>query len=81
MQLREPTRIGIVRHVLGSLVTVELDLDLAGIAPIWEGHLQPVGQIGSLVRIPQGPVTLLGTVTWSAYLSWWLLSLPVSPQR
>jgi uncharacterized protein len=63
LQLREPTRIGSVRHVLGSTVTVELDPELAGIAPIWEGHLQPVGQIGSVVRIPQGPVTLLGTVT------------------
>jgi hypothetical protein len=63
VQLREPTRIGTVRHVLGSLVTVELDSELAGVAPIWEGRLQPVGQIGSLVRIPQGPVMLLGTVT------------------
>lgn len=61
--MREPTRIGSVRHVLGATVTVELDQDLAGVAPIWEGHLQPIGQIGSLVRIPQGPVTLLGTVT------------------
>lgn len=57
------TRIGIVRHVLGATITVELDPTLAGVAPIWEGRLQPVGQIGSIVRIPQGPTTLLGTVT------------------
>ncbi|HTW85733.1 MAG TPA: ATP-binding protein [Candidatus Sulfotelmatobacter sp.] len=60
--MREPTRIGVVRHVLGSLVTVELVTDLAGTSPIWEGHLQPIGQIGSLVRIPQGPITLLASV-------------------
>jgi uncharacterized protein len=63
MSSLEPTRIGSIRHVLGSSITVELDTDLAGVSPIWEGHLQPIGQIGSVVRIPQGPVTLLGTVT------------------
>lgn len=57
------TIIGTVRHVLGATITVELDPGLAGVAPIWEGRLQPVGQIGSIVRIPQGPITLLGTVT------------------
>ena len=61
--MSEPTRIGSVRHVLGATVTVELASSLAGTAPVWEGRLQPVGQIGSIVRIPQGPTTLLGTVT------------------
>lgn len=60
---REPTAIGRVRHVLGATVTVELDADLAGVTPIWRGHLVPVGQVGSLVRIPQGPISLLGSVT------------------
>lgn len=60
---RDPTAIGRVRHVLGATVTVELDPDLAGITPLWHGHLIPVGQVGSLVRIPQGPVSLLGSVT------------------
>jgi len=60
---RDPTRIGRVRHVLGARVTVELDQGLAGVAPIYRGRLQPVGQIGSLVRIPQGPVDLVATVT------------------
>lgn len=59
---RRATQIGRVRHVLGSLVTVELDRDLAGVAPIYEGELQPIGQIGAIVRIPQGPITLIGTV-------------------
>lgn len=59
----EPTCIGRVRHVLGATVTVELDPDLAGVAPVWEGRLQPIGQVGSLVRLPQGPMTLLAAVT------------------
>lgn len=59
----EPTCIGRVRHVLGSTVTVALDPDLAGVAPLYRGRLQPVGQIGSLVRIPQGLVDLVAVVT------------------
>jgi uncharacterized protein len=63
MPNRDPTCIGRVRHVLGATVTVALDCDLAGIAPIYRGRLQPVGQIGSLVRIPQGLVDLIATVS------------------
>lgn len=62
MAERDPTCIGRVRHVLGATITVALDPDLAGVAPIYRGHLQPVGQIGSLVRIPQGLVDLIATV-------------------
>src|SRR5467141_3817015 len=58
----DPTCIGRVRHVLGATVTVALDPDLAGVAPIYRGRLQAVGQIGSLVRIPQGLVDLIATV-------------------
>ena len=43
----DPTRIGHVRQVLGAQVTVALDDDLAGAAPIFRGRLQPVGQIGA----------------------------------
>ncbi len=63
MPERDPTCIGRVRHVMGATVTVALDPDLAGIAPIYRGRLLPVGQIGSLVRIPQGLVDLVGTVS------------------
>jgi hypothetical protein len=59
----EPTRIGRVRQVLGSQLTVELDPMLAGVTPIFRGQLQSIGQIGSLVRIPQGLVDLVGSVT------------------
>jgi hypothetical protein len=62
MSERDPTCIGRVRHVLGATITVVLDADLAGVAPIYRGRLQPVGQIGSLVRIPQGLVDLIATV-------------------
>jgi uncharacterized protein len=60
---RNPTAIGRVRHVLGATVTVELDAGLAGVEPLWEGRLLAVGQVGSLVRIPQGPLTLFAAVT------------------
>lgn len=63
MPEQDPTCIGRVRHVLGATVTAALDGDLAGIAPIYRGHLQPIGQIGSLVRIPQGLVDLIGSVS------------------
>ena len=58
-----PTLIGRVRHVLGSQVTVQLDDQLAGVAPVFRGELQSVGQIGSLVRLPQGLIDLVATVT------------------
>lgn len=60
---KDPTRIGGVKHVLGSQVTIALDSDMAGVAPIYQGQLQRVGQIGSIVRIPQGLVDLVGQVS------------------
>jgi uncharacterized protein len=59
----DPTLIGRVRHVLGARVTVELDPALAGTSPLLRGRMFRVGQIGSVVQIPQGPIVLLGTVT------------------
>ena len=76
MTERDPTCIGRVRHVLGATVTVALDPDLAGTAPIYHGRLQPVGQIGSLVRIPQGLVDLVATVSLVGIAE---LSGPVQP--
>jgi len=63
MSEADPTCIGRVRHVLGSSVTVALDPELAGVAPIYRGKLQSVGQIGSIVRFPQGLLDLIGAVT------------------
>lgn len=59
----DPTHIGHVKHVLGSQVTVVLDDDLAGADPIYRGRIQRIGQIGSIVRLPQGPVDLVAQVT------------------
>lgn len=63
MPERDPTCIGRVRHIMSATVTVALDPDLAGVAPIYRGRLLAVGQIGSLVRIPQGLVDLVATVS------------------
>jgi hypothetical protein len=57
-----PTCIARVSHVLGATITAKLNPDLVGVYPLWRGHLQPVGQVGSIVAIPQGPVRLLATV-------------------
>lgn len=62
MRLSDATRIGRVRQVLGATVTVELSPELVGTAPLWQGRVIPVGQVGSIVRIPQGSITLLGSV-------------------
>ena len=59
----DPTRIGRVRHVLGAQITVALDDGLAGVAPIFRGRLQAIGQIGSIVRLPQGLLDLVGQVS------------------
>ncbi len=72
----DPTCIGRVRHVLGSDVTVALDPELAGVEPIFRGKLQSVGQIGSIVRLPQGPVDLIGAVTLVGIAE---LSSPLAP--
>lgn len=62
MRLSKETRIGRVQQVLGATVTVELAPELAGTTPIWRGRLVPVGQVGSIVQIPHGSLTLLGSV-------------------
>ena len=64
MTEQSPTYIGTVRHILGSTITIELDPSLAGVAPIYQGRLLQIGQIGSLIRIPQGLVDLLGSVSF-----------------
>ena len=61
---QDPTRIGQVLRVRGAAVTVALDPDLAGTSPIFRGRLHAVGQIGSLVRVPQGALDLVATVVF-----------------
>lgn len=57
------TLIGRVRHVLGARITAELDEEVAGTTPIYRGRVYHIGQVGSLVRVPQGTNDLIGAVT------------------
>jgi len=59
----QPTLMGRVRHVLGAHITAELLPEVAGTTPLYQGHVYQIGQIGSLVRIPQGTMDLIGAVT------------------
>ena len=63
MAEHDPTCIGRVARVLGSSITVRVDPEMAGLAPLWQGQLQQVGQIGSLLVVPQGQLLLVGSVT------------------
>lgn len=78
MKSTNATRIGRVRQVLGSTVTVELSPELAGTAPLWRGRVVPVGQVGSIIRIPQGAITLLGSVVLVGISE---LSPPLAPAQ
>src|SRR5438552_4019436 len=61
--IASPTLIGRIRHVLGAQITAELDSDVAGTTPVYRGRVYHLGQIGSLVRVPQGTIDLIGAVT------------------
>lgn len=63
----EPTKIGEVIEVSEATITVSLTSTYSGIAPIYEGELKHIGEVGSYIRIPQGLVELLGTVTEISY--------------
>lgn len=63
MPEQDPTRIGYVKHVLGAQVTISLDDSMAGVTPIYQGRLYHIGQIGSIIRIPQGLIDLVAQVT------------------
>ncbi len=60
---RDPTLIGRVRHVMGATVTVELVRDVAGGSPLFRGRVYHIGQVGSLITIPQGPIRVIGAVS------------------
>lgn len=63
MTFRHPTLIGRVTSIVGSTVVIELEPDLAGISPTWNGQLHTIGQVGTTVSLPQGASTLLASVT------------------
>lgn len=62
MSRSHPTLIGRVMSVVGSKVVVELEPNLAGVSPTWNGRLHTVGQVGTTVSMPQGASTLLASV-------------------
>lgn len=60
---KEPTFLGLVQDVRGSLISVSLDEEtVTGLAFI-NGQGYRVGQVGSFVRIPQGYIDLFGVVS------------------
>lgn len=63
MTSRHPTLIGRVTSIVGATVVIELEPDLAGISPTWNGQLHTIGQVGTTVSLPQGASTLLASVT------------------
>jgi hypothetical protein len=63
MNFRHPTLIGRVTSIVGSTVVIELESDLAGVSPTWNGQLHTIGQVGTTVSLPQGASVLLASVT------------------
>ena len=63
MPRSDPTRIGYVKHILGPQITIALDNDIAGVTPIFRGKIHYIGQIGSIIRIPQVLIDLVAQVT------------------
>ncbi len=63
MLRHDPTYLGSVDSVSGSLVKVHLAQSVASGLSIIEGRTYSIGQVGSFVRIPQGYQDLFGVVS------------------
>ncbi len=63
MLSRDPTYLGTVASVSGSVVSVHLAQSIASGLSIIEGRAYSIGQVGSFVRIPQGYQDLFGVVS------------------
>jgi DNA helicase HerA-like ATPase len=57
------TYLGIVMNVNSSTVEVEISTDIPTAAPIIDGRLYKIGQIGTFVKFPVGSLTLFGIVS------------------
>lgn len=55
--------VGRVVSVTGSRVLVRIAQDIAGLEPIWDGKLHSVGQVGTLMKLPQGGSRLIAIVS------------------
>lgn len=59
----ESKTVGTVVQVNGTTATGTLSSQLAGGSALWEGRVHPIGQVGTLVAIPQGTSKILARVT------------------
>ncbi len=57
------TKIGEVKSVSGSLVTVQLSDNVKSNLPVIDGEVYKIGQIGSFLKIPLGYSVLYGIIT------------------
>jgi DNA helicase HerA-like ATPase len=57
------TYLGVVMNVNSSSVEVEISKDIPTAAPIIDGRLYKIGQIGTFVKFPVGSLTLFGIVS------------------
>ena len=59
----DPTFLGVVAAVSGSTVSIQLAMSVASGLSVINGQTYRVGQVGSLIRIPQGYQDLFGVVS------------------
>lgn len=59
----DSTYLGLVIRVDSSTVEVELSDDIPSAAPIINGRLYKIGQIGTFVKMPMGNITIYGIVS------------------
>jgi len=60
---RSVTYLGNVIRVDSSIVEVEISDDIPSAAPIINGRLYKIGQIGTFVKIPMGNINIYGIVS------------------
>ncbi|RBA24754.1 hypothetical protein EV677_0403 [Herminiimonas fonticola] len=59
----DATYLGIIIRVDSNAVEVELSNDIPSAAPIINGRLYKIGQIGTFVKMPMGNITIYGIVS------------------
>ncbi len=60
---RDITYLGTVINVKSGSVEVEISKEIPSAAPIINGRLYKIGQIGTFVKFPIGSLTLYGLVS------------------
>ncbi|MBX2991476.1 MAG: ATP-binding protein [Bacteroidetes bacterium] len=59
----DPTYLGTVINVSSNAVEVEISTEIPSTAPIISGRVHRIGQLGTLVKLPIGHLTLYGIVS------------------